>query len=247
MEDIPTISEGVLKKLQALLRLAKDKAATEAEAALALERAQELLLKYNLEVSQVEAEHPEDVEGIIDEYFEVTCSWANQPKEWKLELARTLGEFNFCRILYSRWGVIFVGRKTNIEAVEEMYTWVVEQLQVAAEKGLQDYKANLGRVHGHRWKNSFYFGARDIIFHRLWTQWREFRNTSGETKALVLNNSTALTEYINNKWPKLGTKDEVTQQLSQSGYEAGKVAGQKVHLGPKPKQLDEGTLLGSGK
>lgn len=117
MTDLSRIRD----KIRALLKLASDKGATEAEAASALAMASALMAKYNLDVS------PGDDE---EETRRGEWAWRKGIKQWHIFLAEASAFIYTCRLVVGgREGFQWVGRPENLAAAEMTYDWLVEQVE----------------------------------------------------------------------------------------------------------------------
>ena len=92
--------EDIGRKIQKLMSLGSSP--NEHEAARALEMANALLLKYNLEMDEIE----------------------KQGFQWKILLANDIAQHNFCRLIVGHRNrrLYFVGRKTNVARGKACYT-----------------------------------------------------------------------------------------------------------------------------
>src|SRR3990170_1711561 len=109
--------DNILEKIRALLRLAGDGAATEAEASLAMERAQALLLKHNLDMADIDVKEEGFSFEVLDEEFNIGKA------DWRSNLLGVIARQNFCRVITHRaFGrhPSIIGRKYNIEVVQEL-------------------------------------------------------------------------------------------------------------------------------
>lgn len=129
-------SADIVNRIRKLLKVAAHgSGATEAEAATALEMAQKLLLKYNLEGVNMDADGQARSEPINHERLTLTN------EDWRRELLKAVAEANFCRMIkeaisgadhYKTWipsVVYLVGKPTNRAAVVEMFNWVLAQIE----------------------------------------------------------------------------------------------------------------------
>lgn len=121
MADLGSIRE----KIKALLTLAGNEGATEAEAATAMAKASALMAKYNIEVSADEETEDSTIRG----------KWVYTDKDfqWHYYCAEAAQYLYSCRFIWSRHrkagGFQFVGRPDNIAAAELTYKWIVDQVQ----------------------------------------------------------------------------------------------------------------------
>lgn len=218
--------DEILTKVRHLLAMAEHPRSNEHEAALALERAQELLLKHNLTRAQVIIDHPETPAGIgmIDrtEYHGFT---------WKVALVAAIAKYNLCRIVQTpgKKTIHIFGTQENVRSVLAMFDWVAPELERLATYRLMEYKRQGGQEHGKTFKQGFFLGAVDVIKGRLRRPYESFAATTG--KELIVLNQVALDAAVKRVYPRLG-KGAPLIQRSIYGYNAGKEEGRKVSLTP---------------
>ena len=235
-----TISDSVLDKIKALLRMAEHPNSNEHEAALALERAQALLFEHNLSRADVMSENYNEVPAGIGKID----GMESDGYSWKVLLLNTLAKSTLCSIVISSqhkaWHLF--GTYDNVQTVLEMYRWVIPQLETMADSGYKAYKTH-GYETSRTWKSGFYRGAIKTIHERLDKQLQDF--TSGKGNAIVLYNSKALSTAVHKIYERLGTS-RMGGSSSYDGVNAGRQAGHNVTLTPQRKL--SGTLaLGSGR
>lgn len=184
-----TQTDKVLAKAAKLLALQTGKGATEAEAALAAERLQQLLEEHNLTLSQVEAagNSTETVKRV-----KAGLSAKGAAQKWRMLLMETIAKNNFC--LYSTTrppGHDSRGRRLSIQ-----YVLIGREVNVNASKMLLDYlEGSLMRVlkdsgytfwvgNGNISKDALYFleGAVSRLGERL-TERRIQREKESEARA----------------------------------------------------------------
>lgn len=118
-----------VETIKALLRLARDRAASPAEAALALNRALELIAKHNIDIATLDLDGP--TERLVNERVHV----GERISQIKFLVAGILQEFFHCRICISRPHLRIVGRESDVTIA----TYVFDFLVRAASSGLRDY------------------------------------------------------------------------------------------------------------
>lgn len=123
----PVVAESsapgeVIERIRKLFALAGSP--NEHEAALALEKAHALLLRYNLRAEAVNS-------GANAGANEVTEVWLPGfgGYRWRSRLLGMLAGHCFCQPLRTRDQVVLVGRPTNIAAARALYMWLVPQLE----------------------------------------------------------------------------------------------------------------------
>lgn len=199
----------------------------EHEAALALAKAQELLLKYNLGMIDVSADAREE-RPVGHETL--TVGWGR----WRKQLFYCIAELNFCYGLESQEHVYLVGRPHNTAAVREMLAWIIPQAVSLADKAVREYS---GRANKVTYRYSFYRGITGRVCGRLRAARRGQEAQYAGTTALVVRSSEENKEYISGVWPRLRTLKFSVANHSREGYEVGHKAGESVSINPTSSQV----------
>ncbi len=220
-----TDQDGVIDLIRKCLALSRS--SNEHEAARAAEKAQELLLKYNLKMADVEArEDVRKVEVGHTEYITVN-------KEWRKTLAHTLATTNFCSMLTQKQRgdvrMFFIGRPINVLAVIETYEWLAARL----DQMVYDLtRADMGeRGNLTKWRNSWLIGATQTVTARLWGAYSAARENPNVT-ALTTVSQQELKAYIKQRWQVDHSQPsyDSMQRGNWDAYHQGQVAGQTVSL-----------------
>jgi hypothetical protein len=229
-----SIDETIIEKIQKLLALSTS--SNEHEAALALAKAQKMLLQYNLSLEEVSTKQKPDRHYTKDT---ITAS-----RRWQKLLLGTLCKFNFCELVWIRETVTLIGEAHNINAVKTMYRMIEPQLQLLA---LQAYQQSGSAVHPIRWKDGFFMDACHTIRMRLEQEQAalireaEIAHTSEATHtdaashnshnpvmALILVRDEELKVAMKQFFPRLKTARP--KRFYAEGYEAGRSAGHNVRF-----------------
>lgn len=224
--------DNIIDLIQKCLALSKsDKPG---EAANAMNKAQELLFKYKLTMAEVETAETKE-EGLIgQDYFELGI----KPHEgtWRNQLAHHIARYNFCKGIgsWDKKHFYFIGTKTDVEVVRELYLWVVEQLELMANQAWLEYFPRYDRR--PTFTRSFYQAAVMVIGNRLYEKWNELKVKTETSTALVVQSDKAIKQYVDDKFGTL-SKARYSSSSSHGGYKAGQRAGHQVDLSRKAKQL----------
>jgi hypothetical protein len=257
-------AESLIKRIKKLMALSKS--SNENEAAAAAAKAQELLIKYNVEMSEVDkvSLEREDTQ-LRKEFVELFGENAKNVIYWKRDLAFGVAKANLCQGVSSGKGMYFLGRGHNIEIAKFMYETIMRDVERIADdkwkqilliRSLEDMHGvnlftdgSLRNVHGKTWKASFYVGAVKTIKERLEENLTSLQIESGNVTALVSTEQQQVRDFFRQCFPKTyGAKTASAHYLS--AYKSGLAAGHEVqfkrgvgaggvHSGPN--------LLGSGK
>lgn len=143
------VDPKVIEKIRKLLALGGEQSgATEAERDLALQRAQEVMLRHDLALSDVEVKDPD--RKVTREKFGVI----DQADRWEGELLSLIASASFCGCLVGSWygGARYslVGRPEHVAYVRELHKALVPQLKFEVAQALKDMtrEAQLARRYG---------------------------------------------------------------------------------------------------
>ncbi|HMF40944.1 MAG TPA: DUF2786 domain-containing protein [Polyangia bacterium] len=249
-------ADEVLAKVRKLLRLSECEGATEAEAALAADRAQALLTSYKLSLGDVGDLHAAAQAATPDPVTEVVTE-RGQMASWFGWVLAAVADTGFCRCLLSRprrmgGGSIpgrywLIGRPLDVEVAREL----LEHLCAEVERLTRRYEPaeNGWRVKGsdlRRARSSFALGCASRICSRLREAWAARQAASGETRALVVSEGAAVAAYMAAKYPKLGKGRAVKFRAASNHYAAGREAGNTVSLSASRKLTGGASTLRLG-
>jgi len=218
------------------------------EAALAMQKAQELAFKYQIDIETVPERETAAVE-FVDERFGLGVKFG-VPLQWRRDLVYSLCNANLCRTAYipSTPYVYIFGTKGSLEIVKFMYETLTRELERLATQGWKEYcelKPGAPYIQGRevQWRDSFYKGAAAELHQRLRTSKDKWlREVPPESKALVYDRKKA----VDNAWNEAHStrKGEGTTVGNSDGYYAGKRAGANVQFdAPLPSSFNGGGLL----
>jgi len=158
----------IVDRIHKLLALSKDGGATEAEARLAAEKAQELMTEYNLSMATVEARGGDSgAEGQrTKDKFE-----RRQSYKWQRNLMCHLAKLNFCfcseKFKYhahtsSFDGYELIGRSANVVSVQITFDYLVQTIERLARTEVGDPSQYFTK-----YAHSFKEGCADRVMERL--------------------------------------------------------------------------------
>jgi hypothetical protein len=206
------MNEKIKSKIKKLLALSESP--NQAEAELALEKAGELMIQHNINLSDIDKKESEVVKK--------TLNYPNARAKWKWMLFGYIARFYGCESLVSRdkKTYIIVGRNVNIEIVLSMFDYIVDSFNSAWKR--RPY---------HMHKNSFYIGMTKGIFRKIGNIKRERSGSNCENYAIVA----VSTEKENSEYLKkeLGNPGEVKTKKSTvcgDSMDAGHAAAKNISL-----------------
>lgn len=168
----------VIDRINKLLALSRDGGASEAEASLAAEKAQQLMLEHNLTMAVVEQTGAKAQDGNrVKEGLD-----RRQVYNWQKVLMQHVAELNFCHVMlrYEDRGSIYgsrtrvfngyqlIGRAANVASTTVMFDYLVQTIDRLAKEHVQDPARYFTR-----YAHSFREGCSDRITDRLHERQRE--------------------------------------------------------------------------
>jgi len=225
--------DKMIEKVRALLALAEDDGATEAEATLAAERAQEMMLKYGIDLAQV-AMSSDQAEKVGADAAFFTCD----VKPWSVRLATGVAASVGGKIVIRenhRWdgrtqhgGFTFICPSGTVDVVTELFSWLHIQLSLMSTTAMKNREETW--VHGRQWRRSWLEGAANRIDARLHQKYREAQQAPDTGSALVLMRD-AVKDKQAEMFPKLSTYSPGRRQVHGPAYLRGSEAGGNMNLG----------------
>lgn len=218
--------QRLIDKVRKLLALAESP--NEHEAALAAERAQDLMLKYGIELAQVAARKErkigvdkEGVTGRVDPWRRVLAQ----------AVAESLGGSTVWWNEYRKWtgGIDFYGQAGTVPSMVALYEYLEGQLVVIS--ALEAAKvSHTNAAKSMQWRRSFLMGAARRIKTRLIKRRRDVERQADNSKALVLVRD-AVKEAINLDNPMGLETSRINSRVNPEAYRAGTERADEVDLG----------------
>lgn len=161
------IDPKVFERIQKMLRLAQDGGATESEAALAMEMAQDTMRKYNLTMAEMEAagksqEGGDRAKNQVD---------GKAMYSYQQSLMKVVCDVNFCHVMVRMQtkgrrsmpiGYVIIGRQANVVSAVQMYNYLNSSIDRIVKPHLASYRETLSR-----WAVSFKEGVSSRLQERL--------------------------------------------------------------------------------
>jgi hypothetical protein len=234
---------SVIDKVKKLLALSKSSNANEAAAAAAA--ANKLIDQHRLAESELETSDDlhEDIFEDSDPLYE-----SGRLTQWKSSLACHLAKHYGCAIYnnkgYRKNNYKLVGRKSDIEVVRYMFTWLsleIDRLSDDASRG-RGFDRSAGKI----FSNSFCSGTVAGISSQLESSRKEVAQAASSVAMVRLNQRLSEAMSFMNGNHKLKKSNSFSGgYLDRNAYEAGKVRGQSIHLGAGLNAAKGVRLLGS--
>lgn len=253
--------DSIMERIQKMMRLRDNPAATVGEVANAAAMIQSLLDKYNLTLSEIGAHKANGRNEYDRKDFDLGVS-GNLQSQWRSDLMWAITRTNWCRaiLLHGRKGgypffnketgtwdvtkptnsrMALIGKPYNVQVCIELYQFLYEELNRLATLHWKQYAAmpynDVTKQNRAgkimRFRHSFFMGAVSEISARLAEQRRQ---SSAQITALVVVSDKALTTEVSKHFPLL--KHGVRRSsVDGDAYAAGQHVGRNIGLTPTRK------------
>ncbi len=221
----------LLKKVEKLLSLAQSK--NENEATLAMQKANELIKKYNL---------TRDSDHSPSEYnYVIINNKKKRIERYQKNICSILSEFFFVKHIYSCLydsetlitykTIELVGVHENVLIAEHVYFFLVNELNFL----WKDYQRQTSSK--NKYRNSYFLGVLKGFKEKLSLQELKTNRESKisveryETTSLsVISKDAGLSDFIRQRFPRLHTVGCQTLRINADAYRDGKKKGRKITL-----------------
>lgn len=236
MDALLTDTLAKIEKIRALA----ERGGTQAEAEVAAAKMNQLLLKHNLTLMDVEEFATRTNQAVKDEWFEMPGSLL-----WKSDLLFTVAWSNLCKAV--RWGgsrgrkprMHVIGHAHNLVVVREMYEWLFAEASRLSRQELKAAKRDASYfglpVADSAWKTAFCVGFVRGINEAFTRVRRELKaETAAEQWAIVPEIEQEVEDRLAILYPKLGTGRR-TRINGNAGdaYAKGRAAGAAINIGSR--------------
>lgn len=223
----------IIERIRKLLELADEsRGGTKAERELAAQRAQELMLKHNLDSAELSGQSaPGDV-GEDGQRVE------GSQAEWQVQLIAAVGEECFVTVYWIKrgrfaWDVVTVGRADNIAFVDTLCKHLIPWLKQEAKEAFKVAQRLEGdAIKPRSFRRAFYASAIREIALRLRMLRRHTTGSTGEE--LVRNEDAANKLYLEVQGVNV-RPSRYRNYGSDAGHAAGENAGRRADLTPGRK------------
>jgi hypothetical protein len=229
--------QNIIEKIRKLLELAdEERGGTEAERELAAQRAQELMLKHNIEMGELKGQSAEGDVGEEGEFIKGSMA------EWQVGLLLHVGSVSFVEGYYTQlarfeWKVTLIGRADNIAFTKTLCQYLIPWLEAEAASAFKQMKEVQPDTKPRSFRRAFYAAATMRIQDRLRQdrQRVERQQAKGSTgMELARNEEAANKAYLAKKGVNLRSRQR-RGFTSIAGAELGHAAGSRADLTPGRK------------
>lgn len=242
---MPRTQEQDMETIIKLLTLSENDGATEAEAATAANKAQELLAKWNLQESDLVRKGV----AVEQDVLEQAMASGDPSQMWRYDLIGSCASVTYCRIVVIRgryeWDkelhditpeklrayqdVRIFGEAQNIAVCKYLVSYLGRQVVRLSNYAYDHRKRDGKRVQRETWLNSYRQGMCDRLFWLLRDFYDEQRKASPDMMAMVIVKTDAVNQKVAALFPSLGAlKDD--SKRDDAAYGAGYDDGKNVKL-----------------
>jgi len=235
---------NIIRRVNKLLALAGSE--NEHEAALAMQRATQLLRRHNVEMTTA-GDAGDNPAGNPSACVRLVIKTGKkQIPSWRKAICLILKDYFFVEVIFSSLydaqrrdsyrTIELLGRSENVPVAEHCYYFLEQQLEFLWGKNRQRFKGNARTA-----KNSYYLGLLHGFSQKMAeqaqhisqgkTQQRsEAVERSEMTGALIVSEDTLLQKFVKFHFPRLRTSTTRGGRINTQSYEDAVIAGKKIVL-----------------
>lgn len=226
--------QSIIAKINALLELADEtRGGTENERDVAMQKAQQLMLKHNIEMGELIGQTAEgDVTTMIVEI-------SGAMNMWKRYFYSSIVTPSFCKLVYSKTAkhaqrITVFGRPDNLRYVDilasHVIPWLEDECKKETKETAQEYAEYGQKFNPRAFKRSFMESASSRIYSRLLL----LRKEKAVPDALIRSEDAANDRQIERTFGRVksGTRGHSGHA---AGHRAGAAAGNRADLSPGRK------------
>lgn len=198
-------------------------------------KAQELLMKYNLEMSDVrDAASADKKEAMVKGDIKFEELTGRHESDWVLDLYNVIARHNLCAVVISRRRdatgsyryLSLIGYKSNAEIVDYTVKQLVTRIRAMSRSAFSQY---FGDTKRNTWVRGYLRGAVNGINIKLTGAVKELTQANPGVGLMIISNEVQLKETMTKLYGKLG-KSSQTRLKGQDGFEKGQQDGKNMSI-----------------
>lgn len=231
--------EKIKGKIEKLLKLKEgaEKIGSLEEAANAAAKISDMLIKYNLEMSQINLNKDEN--NIEHNKYDLSdLGWTKVGGSWIQKLYHVIATHNLCYVVISSGWVndkkvdkyiYLFGDKLNIESVNYICLQLIERIKDMSNQAFKLYTTMGGREKRNAFKRGYFIGAVNGISTKLRLEAIIREKENSNITAMVVTNSAKIQEVVKDIFPRVG-KAKQRKLSAESGKELGFRDGRNMDI-----------------
>lgn len=224
--------ENIVRKIQGLLALAGDGNPNEAESKTAMLQARRLMMKHNIEMSEVEKE--------FNKQKDITSKvkWFKRAlKLWEKQLGSVIAQNFRCKMYYyeSR-GLAFYGFEDDIQMAMEVYEFALNVMDFHAKEHVEIYyiksREEKDRATTKRVKESYYFGFVQGVKDMFKKQTEEMKQEYGLVvlELVPVEVKNAYEDYSKGFSRTRASQNSTRYNMDSNSFNSGRERGSKLNV-----------------
>ena len=240
MENKSEVPQAIWDRLEKLMNLRDNEAASQAEIENASARIQEILLKYNLEIWELEKKKGKDGSTSSIDHFDIDLNEHQGKNEgdWVVSLVNVISIHNMCRAVklvtsrknYDQGLVKIIGTRVNMEIVQFLVIQLMPRIRKACSLSYKNCGQSMG-IKINTFKRGFFHGCIKGIDAKLTVQKQEMEQSMNNLRSLMVVNGQALQKKMEEIFKGgLKTGKPFESQKGKSAEVLGYHEGRKMEI-----------------
>lgn len=223
------MEKQIMEKIRKLLALSEDakKQGSLAEAANAAAKVQDLLMKHNLSMAEINRDKPSSVDETMINILKK--AWNHRHGKWVFHLYKVIAKANLCDIYVhltkGRERIFIVGEEKNREIVEYMADQIIARLYAMQQYAWRVYK---GPEKQGTFRRGYFLGATVAITAKLKESFDKGVRDTPQAQSLVHLKDQAIQDFLAKKYLK---KNRTAIRITgQDGFKTGQRDGKDMSI-----------------
>jgi hypothetical protein len=213
------------------------------EAAAFTAKVSELLMKYNLSLSDIKGKKDKD-DVMANKINLADLHGYNKTEgDWIVQLYNCIAKFNLCRVIKINKGdslaIMLLGDKYNVETVLFISSQMVNRLKILQRQRFKEYSESGGPEKKGTFKRAYFIGAINAIWDKLEQQKVQMERENSNVTTLVRTNELAIADKVEELFGDRVKSGKARKVKGQDGAGYGYQDGKNMEINKGLNEAEE--------
>lgn len=213
------------------------------EAAAFTAKVSELLMKYNLSLSDIKGKKDKDDVEANKINLADLHGYNKTEGDWIVQLYNCIAKFNLCRVIKINKGdalaIMLLGDKYNVETVVFISSQLVNRLKILQRQRFKEYSEAGGPEKKGTFKRAYFIGAINAIWDKLEEQKISMERENSNITTLVKTNEIAIADKVEELFGDRVKSGKARKVKGQDGAGFGYQDGKNMEINKGLNEAEE--------
>lgn len=213
------------------------------EAAAFTAKVSELLMKYNLSLSDIKGKKDKDDVEANKINLADLHGYNKTEGDWIVQLYNCIAKFNLCRVIKINKGdalaIMLLGDKYNVETVVFISSQLVNRLKILQRQRFKEYSEAGGPEKKGTFKRAYFIGAINAIWDKLEEQKISMERENSNITTLVKTNEIAIADKVEELFGDRVKSGKARKVKGQDGAGFGYQDGKDMEINKGLNEAEE--------